>query len=528
MEVDQPRKKAVAYVRISSLRQIDNESPETQKDKIQQYADAQNIDILTNGWFFDEAKSGKNADRQELQNLLRFALQHKGQIDYVIVYRMNRASRDLDSYVSQVRLVLQARGITVRSATEPVDETKMGRFMENLFVLLGQLDNDGKAETTIDNMTALALQGYWQHPPVLGYDSQKIPNERGKPRPSMKPNQMAVKVKDVLERFSVGNITKAEITRYAAGIGLRSINGKIIGEDSMNRLLNSPEHAGFVHDKFTGYELVKGQHEGIISNATYQRNQELMKTSLKKGEIHLKKNDKYPLKGTALCMHCRNPLYASAPTTGSGGKSPRYHCARNSCKGKAASMGADKVHADFAEVLKKIKPTDGILKLYKTVLIREANDQLANLNKQIAKARDELDSTAELRANTIKKFIEDAITLDEKGSLVDSLDERKVNLSLELMELEQQQNIREADIEYAVNFMHSVDKQWEDVAYDLKQRFQRMIFPEGLIYDPLSRRFGTNNISPLYRYIPTKKASGEASKLDMVAGAGIAPATSWL
>lgn len=517
MQEDQPKKKAVAYVRISSLRQIDNESPETQKDKIQQYADANNIDILPDGWFFDEAKSGKNADRQELQNLLTFALQHKGQIDYVIVYRMNRASRDLDSYVSQVRLVLQSRGITVRSATEPVDDTKMGRFMENLFVLLGQLDNDGKAETTVDNMTALALQGYWQHPPVLGYDSHKMPNKLGKPRPSMKPNQMASKVKDVLERFSVGDITKAELTRYAAEVGLRSINNKILGEDSMNRLLNSPEHAGFVHDKFTNYELITGQHVGIISEVTYLQNQELMKTSLKKGELHLKQNDKYPLKGSALCLNCNNNLYASAPTTGSGGKSPRYHCARTSCKGKGGSMSADKVHQDFVKVLKKIKPSDGILKLYKTVLIREANDQLSNLNKQIAGIRDELDKISELRAKTVKKFIEEAITVEEKSGLVDSLDERKISLSLELKELEQQQSIREADIEYAINFMHSVDKQWEDVAYDLKQRFQKMIFPEGLVYDPLSRRFGTTNISPLYRYIPTKKASKEALKFNLVA-----------
>jgi hypothetical protein len=153
-------KRGLAYVRISSKRQVNNESPETQKEAIQRYADSENISIVD--WYFDEAKSGKNTDREELQNLLKRAIDKKDQIDHVIVYKMNRASRDLDTYVSGVRTVLKTAGITMRSATEPIDDTKTGRFLESLMVLLGQLDNDGKTEYTVDNMTALAMQGYWQ------------------------------------------------------------------------------------------------------------------------------------------------------------------------------------------------------------------------------------------------------------------------------------------------------------------------------------------------------------------------------
>ena len=89
--MEQRNKKAVAYVRISSTMQKDNESPDTQRQKIQQYADANGIEIIEGGWFFDEAKSGKNADREELQNMLQFALSHKDKVDHVIVYKMNRA-----------------------------------------------------------------------------------------------------------------------------------------------------------------------------------------------------------------------------------------------------------------------------------------------------------------------------------------------------------------------------------------------------------------------------------------------------
>ena len=66
------RKRAAAYVRISSQKQVNGESPATQREAIQRYADFNNIDIVE--WFEDIAKSGKNADRDGLQDLMGYCL----------------------------------------------------------------------------------------------------------------------------------------------------------------------------------------------------------------------------------------------------------------------------------------------------------------------------------------------------------------------------------------------------------------------------------------------------------------------
>ncbi len=521
-------KKVVAYVRISSQRQINNESPVTQRESIQKYADDNNLEVVA--WFEDIAKSGKNADRDGLQDLLEYCLKHKGHITHWIVYNMRRASRDIDSYSSQVKLVLRARGITVRSATEPsVTDTKEGRFMESLLVMLGQLDNEGKAEVTVDNMRNLALQGYWQHPPIVGYETTKIPNKLGKPRPSLKPSEMASKVKQVLERFSEGDITKAELTRFAASIGLRSRYGKKPSEDRINRLLNHPIYAGYVSDKFTGYELVEGQHPALISQETFERNQELLygKNS-RKNEAHLKFNKLYPLKGLLLCRNCGHPLYASAPKSGGGKSSPRYHCARPSCKGLVKSVKVRKVHDDFEDTLKRIKPSQEILKLYKTVLVREAGNALGRLNNQINGLREELSNIDRSRLNALQRFTDGDITTNEKQELSDSLDRQKLEKASELRELEQQQGLRESDIEFAIKVMDNVDEQWAESDLDVQIKFQNMLFPEGLVYDSTSGRFGTTQISPLYRLIANKKDLPEPEKSFLVAGPGLEPGTSWL
>ena len=294
--MDPIQKNAVGYIRISSTRQKDNESPDTQKNTIQNYADNNNITIVK--WFYDIAKSGRNADRDGLQELLTYCAKNKSKIDHWIVYNMKRASRDIDTYSNEVRLVLKAIGVSIKSATEPaVDDTKEGRFMENLLVLLGQLDNEGKAEVTIDNMRSLALQGYWQHPPKLGYSPCKLSNESGKPRPSMTPNAVAPLVVKVLERFSQGDISKAELTRYAQKVGLKSIYGNTLSKDQIHKLLSAPEYAGYVHDKFTDYELVEGKHEALISRSTYELNKRfLYGFRTRKGQNHRKISPEYPLK----------------------------------------------------------------------------------------------------------------------------------------------------------------------------------------------------------------------------------------
>jgi hypothetical protein len=148
--------------------------------------------------------------------------------------------------------------------------------MENLYVMVGQLDNENKKEVVVDNMRSLALQGYWQHGPVICFDSLTIKNSDGKDRPSLKPNSMGVIGTKVLLRFQRGDMSIADITRWAEQENFRSVNGKTLDQEQITRFLKRPENAGYVHDKYTNYEIVKGQHKGIIEPETYWHIQNLI------------------------------------------------------------------------------------------------------------------------------------------------------------------------------------------------------------------------------------------------------------
>ena len=76
--------------------------------------------------------------------------------------------------------------------------------------------------------------------------------------------------------------------------------------------------------------------------------------------------------------------------------------------------------------------------------------------------------------------------------------------------------------------MDQVDKQWADASFDLQQKFQKMIFPDGVAYDAENSRFGTSEISVLYRLADNKNDPERSSKFNLVAGPGLEPGTSWL
>lgn len=517
-QIEQKQHTALGYLRISDKKQIKGESKANQKAAIQNYADTNGIKIIQ--WFYDEAKSGKNAERDELQSMIRLAMKMKGQINYVLVYKMSRASRDVETYITQIRSVLAARGIKIRSVTEPFDDSPMGKFVETLYVSVAQLDNDTKREMVVDNMTRIAKQGFWQHKPPRGYERCSIKNDEGKPRPSMRKNHDAEKIEKVLMRINRGDINVAELVRYATSNEFYGENGKPFTQQTITNIVKCPEYAGFVHDKFTDYELVPGKHEAIISEQVYWENQEILKRKSKTyllGLKHHTKNKNAPLSRFILCVSCKEIMTRSNP-----GGEYRYYCARKTCRG-TGSILADDAHRKFEGLLAQITPTKGTLKLMKEVLVRTTVKQLGGINEDLSHQRARLDEIAITRTNTVKDYVNRKIDSEEKQMLTDSLDAEKLEILSQVNELEARQTLNESHIEYALNFMENVAQQWADSPLELKQKFQKLIFPKGFIYDIENDKFIINEISPLYRGNTTIKQADDAENSTVVTSPGIEP-----
>jgi site-specific DNA recombinase len=194
---------AVIYVRVSTKEQTENLSLPTQLRACEEYCKREGYEVLER--FKEEGESAKTTDRTELQNLLKYCRTHKGKVHFVVVYNLTRFAREKYDHFA-LRAFLKSLGISLRSATEPIDDTSTGKLMEGVLAAFAQFDNDVRSERTRAGMRAALEQGRWTFVPPLGY--LNAPKWSGK---SLIPDpERGELVKRAFEEFATGRFTKEE------------------------------------------------------------------------------------------------------------------------------------------------------------------------------------------------------------------------------------------------------------------------------------------------------------------------------
>ncbi len=84
--------RAIVYCRVSTQDQVRNLSLPTQEKACTDYC--RHHDFEVGRVFVDEGQSAKTTERVEFQKMLRYCRKNKGQIEYLVVYSLNRFSRD--------------------------------------------------------------------------------------------------------------------------------------------------------------------------------------------------------------------------------------------------------------------------------------------------------------------------------------------------------------------------------------------------------------------------------------------------
>jgi len=135
-------KKAVAYLRVSSAGQSeDGFSLDEQIQKIKIYAFSNNIDLDFSNIFTD-VESGSNPSRAQLNTMKDFVLNPKNNITHVLVYAIDRWTRNAVEGLKLFDLLLKQK-IQLVSVSEYFDSsTPMGKFLCGLLHLLAELNKD--------------------------------------------------------------------------------------------------------------------------------------------------------------------------------------------------------------------------------------------------------------------------------------------------------------------------------------------------------------------------------------------------
>ena len=162
------------YTRKSSEEGLEQEfnSLDAQREACEAFAISQKHE----GWqvsatqYDDGGFSGGNTDRPALARLLEDI--HAGEVDILIVYKVDRLSRSLVDFVKLVELFEQ-QSVSFVSVTQQFNtSTSMGRLTLNVLLSFAQFEREVTGERIRDKIRASKKKGMWTGGPVpIGYEA---------------------------------------------------------------------------------------------------------------------------------------------------------------------------------------------------------------------------------------------------------------------------------------------------------------------------------------------------------------------
>ncbi|MCM1239997.1 MAG: recombinase family protein [Lachnospiraceae bacterium] len=189
--------------------------------------------------YFDEDFTGANTNRPGLQKLL--ADIQAGLIDVLIVYQLDRLSRDVQDFAN-IYSMLEEHNVSFVSVKEQIDTTTpIGKAMMYVTVVFAQMERETIAQRVTDNMIGLAKKGYWVggNPPV-GFERQRITMDGKKHVVLVQDPEGAAYVTEIFRIFLNHNFSLQGMETYFKNQGIKTRNGKFFSTTQLHKILTMP------------------------------------------------------------------------------------------------------------------------------------------------------------------------------------------------------------------------------------------------------------------------------------------------
>ncbi len=378
------KKKALVYIRVSSEEQVENYSLGTQEEICKRTARIKGLEVLE--VFREEGRSAKNiVGRPELLRLLDYCRKNKKEIGAIIVYRIDRLSRQTEDFLA-IRRKLTEYGIAIISANEPTGSSPSEKLLETVLAGFAQHDNDVRSERTKNGLRARFLAGKVTNTVPYGYI-----NEKGY---ALKDAKTWDTYKRAWELMATGTKSLREMREIMEEWGVK------ISIQKVQHMFRNKFYMGILTSK-SYPEQVKGQHIPMVSELFYKVQTILDGRNPNKTVLPMRNRDRkeFPLRRIVRCGKCGIPLTA-AWSKGRNGRYGYYFC-RNRCIGKSEPIE----RLDFAmkALLKDVSPTEQGLKFFLKAFLYTYQKKLKEVNKRQNNAEDEIAKLKALRQTLVEK-----------------------------------------------------------------------------------------------------------------------------
>lgn len=486
----------VIYLRVSTEEQVENYSLDTQEDICKKEAERRGYNIVQ--IFREEGRSAKTiVGRPELIHMLEFCRKNKRTVNAVIIYRLDRISRQTADYLA-IRKKLAECEIKLISATEPTGNSPTEKFVETMLAGFAQMDNDVRSERSKNGLKARFMSGLNHGYVPLGYANQ---NGYAAQDPELFPI-----MKDAWDLIATGTKTLNDMAQILnkKGIKITRTKGKeySLRPQTLNRIFRNKFYAGKIISKKYGQE-VTGQHTPMITEEQYYRVQAILdgrntniSTPLAKRN---KDNPDFPLRRIIKCQKCG----ASFTGAWSKGKNKNhrygYYFCRNRCNGPKSNVAVDVLESATIAKIDEIALKDQTVELFNAFLRKKYYERVSTLQKRRDEADGELKTLYEFRQALIEKNVS-GIYSDEIFKEQNKMIEEKIRA----LQIAKNDNLLskynlEAITKFIKNKLGNLTQTYMDSTLEQKRILLCSIYPSGLHWG--ENAYSNTHISNFYRSI---------------------------
>ncbi len=403
---------AVIYARYSSENQRE-ESIEGQLRECSEFADRKGYTIVKT--YADRAISGKKADNRP-QFMQMTADSKQKLFDAVIVWKIDRFSRDKYDSVFY-KNALKKNGVSVISATEPIDDTPEGQLMESIFEGFSVYYIKDLALKVSRGMTENVLKGKFNGGALtFGYYIDE--NKSFQPDPIQAPI-----VQDVFTRYADGESAKS-ILKSLIEQGVKNKRGGNLTYSFVTNMLKNRRYLGEYRFKDT---VVENAFTPLVTRDIFDKCQARLAANKHKPAHFKDTSDKYILTGKIFCGHCGSSMAGVSGTSKTGIIHRYYHCRKAKAK---KSCDKKRVQKDLIENIVlgytlEMLNDDAIIDYIVDTCFKlqsNSNTKLPSMQSHLKQIDTEL--------NNVMKAIKQGIFAPTIQSTLNELEEEKANLEL--------------------------------------------------------------------------------------------------
>lgn len=317
--MEKERKICAAYIRVSTHDQ-EEFSPDSQIKKVREYAKANGMVLPEEFIFRDDGISGRTAEkRPEFLRMIATAKEKPRLFDCILVWKFSRFARNQEESIVYKSLLKKENDIDVISISEPVVEGPFGGLIERIIEWFDAFYSANLAVEVRRGMTERVSRGLPVSVAPLGYrygTGQTL---------EILPEEAEV-VRMIYRDFLAGSGT-ITIAKKLNRLKIPTKRGNTWENRTVRYILRNPTYIGKVRwcpQEKNDYHksclsdstmLVEGQHEPIISQADFDKAQDMMCERVKKykgsGKRSQREEVSWPLQGLVRCGSCGATLSRS-------------------------------------------------------------------------------------------------------------------------------------------------------------------------------------------------------------------------